>query len=93
MIDVLAVLAFLGYTAKDLPNVVRRMKSTFNNRGFKEYQEKIDIFAYEAAVCSVLREYYRPLSQSNALQRYRTSIDGSIRETSVFTTESWVPCA
>lgn len=93
MIDVLAVLSLLGYTAKELPAAARRMKSMWKDRSLKEYQEKIEIFAYEAAVCSVLREYYQRTSETHALQRYRVSVDGAIRETSLFTTESWVPLA
>lgn len=94
MLDVLALLGLIGYSAKDIPAVLRQMKSTWKGNRLKEYQKDIETFAGDAAICRVLEEYYSDHDFStNGLRRYRVSVNGKIRETSQLTTDCWVAMA
>jgi hypothetical protein len=86
MIDLVSIAALLGYGVKDLTSLISKIKQSRAKKKLMEHAEKVKDFAYDAAVCRLLGEYYSGSAGTSDLQRYRVRVAKEFKETAVFST-------
>jgi hypothetical protein len=86
LIDLIAVAGLLGYSAaKDLTSEIARRRRSWSEKRLADHMVKVKTFAYDAAICRVLIEYYSRSRKITDLERYRAVVAGNNKETTIFT--------